>query len=86
MGFLKAQAGTGGLGRFVAICPSSAFKDEPEKGELVVIDVEDGELSVKEHPLRRGVDGVLKSDLDASPTDYCKALNSLGCVDGKPVW
>lgn len=20
------------------------------------------------------------------PTDYCKASNSLGCVDGQPVW
>mmetsp|Transcript_6150 Transcript_6150/g.12782 ORF Transcript_6150/g.12782 Transcript_6150/m.12782 type:complete len:359 (+) Transcript_6150:20-1096(+) len=86
VGFLKVKAGTGGLGRFVAVCPSKGYSDEPEKGEVVAIDMEDGELSVKEHPLRRGVDGVLRSDVDASPTDYCKASNSLGCVDGQPVW
>ncbi|GMI18024.1 hypothetical protein TrLO_g14557 [Triparma laevis f. longispina] len=78
---------SGNFGRHVAICPDHNFYDAASWGEKFHTNDQGGELNLKEHPLRRGTNGVMVVDKDADPTEYCKSVTSLGCdEEGNPVW
>jgi hypothetical protein len=75
----------------VAICPSK--KDQ--KGSLIEDENDEdgsGGMPTFTNPLRRNNAGVLFSDVNAIPTDYCVAESSYGCVvdelsgERKGVW
>jgi len=83
IGFAKAQGGTGGLARFVAVCP-------PEwDGGATVWEQPGAPLPTQVAPLRRNAQGVLTPDPSATPTSYCSveeedgsttvAAHPLGC-------
>lgn len=79
VGFLKALGGTGGYARYVAICPASHPHGETIRSSP------GAPLPQQTAPLRRGKDGVLRADPDATPTDYCQNDGALGCEGGKLV-
>jgi len=79
IGFAKPLGGTGGYARYIAICPSGTkYGDSVTDGK--------GKMPRTSYPLRRGVDGVLRPQKGASPTNYCAEATALGCDNGKPVW
>jgi len=73
-GFSKIQGGLGTLAHFVAICP------EDSKHGVTIKSVPGAPLAKQKFPLRRGKDGVMRPDSNASPIDYCReGGHPLGC-------
>lgn len=74
IGFAKAEGGTGGLARFVAICPpESAYGD-------TIWSVPGAPLPLQSAPLQRDTRGVLVPVDGAAPAVYCSPnSNAMGC-------
>lgn len=81
MGFAKPMGGTGGLARFVAICPGTS-----DAGGTTLIETPGMPLPQQTYPLRRRRDGVLVPTQGEEDSEYCLGPHSLGCRDGNPVW
>jgi kynurenine formamidase len=82
IGFAKAQGGSGGYARYIAICPP----DSTSAGTTIE-ENPGAPLPKQQHPLRRNADGVLAPDADASVTEYCSIKSALGCSGvNEPIW
>eukprot|EP00927_Polykrikos_kofoidii_P064072 TRINITY_DN590_c0_g1_i4.p1 TRINITY_DN590_c0_g1~~TRINITY_DN590_c0_g1_i4.p1 ORF type:complete len:373 (-),score=73.60 TRINITY_DN590_c0_g1_i4:43-1161(-) len=79
VGFAKLFHGTGGLARYVAICPGN------HPFGHTIAELPGAPLMTQSAPLRRDAKGVMQPTPGAEPVKYCEVGSALGCVNGT-VW
>eukprot|EP00927_Polykrikos_kofoidii_P064073 TRINITY_DN590_c0_g1_i5.p1 TRINITY_DN590_c0_g1~~TRINITY_DN590_c0_g1_i5.p1 ORF type:complete len:374 (-),score=72.37 TRINITY_DN590_c0_g1_i5:67-1188(-) len=80
VGFAKLFHGTGGLARYVAICPGN------HPFGHTIAELPGAPLMTQSAPLRRDPKGVMQPTPGAEPVNYCEVGAALGCVNGIPSW